>query len=597
MRRILIILIFIFFSIDMQSEEQITNVLNRNITSLNGKWQIIVDPYDNGYYNYRMEESSWGFFTNQKPKSKSDLVEYDFDKSETLNVPGDWNSQKPELLYYEGSIWYKKSFDYHLTKGKRLFLWFGAVNYKADIYLNGKKLGTHEGGFTPFNYEITPLLKEKDNFVILRVNNQRKPEYVPTVNTDWWNYGGITRDVFLIEEDSVFIQDYSVQLDKNNPQKIIGYVKLNLPVANESVSVNIPELKISIHGQTSNNGVFSFAKSVKNLIYWQPLKPKLYEVILKHDDSFITDRIGFRTVTASGHQILVNGQPVFLKGISIHEEMPQRKSRANGYDDAKILLGWAKELGCNFVRLAHYPHNEWMIRMADSMGLLVWSEVPVYWTIQFDNPSTLKLAQSMINDNITRDKNRACIIIWSVGNETPVNEIRTQFLKTLANYVRQLDSSRLVSAAMEVHTNPSEPYVYHVDDPLGQFLDVIACNEYIGWYDGLPDKTEMIQWQTIYEKPFIFSELGAEALYGFHGDSLARWTEEYQDYFYHQQIKMLEKVKFLTGMSPWILADFRSPRRQLPFLQDFWNRKGLISDQGQRKKAFFTLQKWYNAIK
>lgn len=597
MKSIITLALLHIINISIYAEPMINNVINRNTTSLNGKWNIIIDPYDNGYYDYRMQENPWGFFRNQKPTDKSDRVEYDFDRSETLNVPGDWNSQKAELLFYEGSIWYKRSFDYTLNNGKRLLLWFGAVNYRADVYLNGKKLGSHEGGFTPFYFDITSLIQDKNNFLIVRVNNQRHPDGVPTINTDWWNYGGITRDVLLIEEDSLFILNYHLYLNNQNPNLLQGWIQLNDKIANEKIQIDIPELKLSIQGKTDENGIFVFESNVKHLVRWEPLKPKLYSVFLRHRQNVLKDNIGFRTITTAGNQLLINEKPVFLKGICIHEEMPMRKARANGYDDAKVLLGWALELGCNFVRLAHYPHNEYMVRMADSMGLLVWSEIPVYWTIQFGNRQTYQLAEQMLTENIRRDQNRACIIIWSIGNETPVHQERIEFMKNLALKARQLDPTRLISAAMEVHVNPSDPFTYHVDDPLGEYLDVIACNEYVGWYDGLPTKTEKIKWQTKYNKPFVFSELGAGALFGYHGDSLTRWTEEYQEYFFSQQIRMLQQIPFLTGLSPWVLADFRSPRRQLPGIQDFWNRKGLISDQGQRKKAFYVLQKWYQTIK
>ncbi len=589
----IIVLLSSFFLTLFLNAQQIGNVLSRNITSLNGRWNFIIDPYDNGYYDYRMQENMWGFFRNQKPIDKSDRVEYDFDKSETLNVPGDWNSQKPELLFYEGSIWYKRSFDYPIKKGKRFFLWFGAINYRADVYLNGTKLGTHEGGFTPFSFEISHLLQEKNNFLILRVNNQRKPEYIPTLNTDWWNYGGITRDVLIIEEDSLFILNYKIFFDNQSSKKIQGWVELNEKVPNEFITIEIPELNLILKGKTDVNGKFIFSKEVNKIILWEPLKPKLYSVLLGYRGKKLHDRIGFRTITTQGNKLLINGKPIFLKGICIHEEIPLIKSRANGFDDARILLGWALELGCNFVRLAHYPHNEFMIKMADSLGLLVWAEIPVYWTIQFNNLETYRRAETLLADIISRDQNRACVIIWSIGNETPVIKERTEFMKNLALKARSLDPTRLISAAMEIHVDPEEPFIYHINDPLGEYLDVIACNEYVGWYDGLPEKTQKITWQTKYNKPFIFSEFGAGALWGYRGDSLTRWTEDYQDYFYRNQIKMIEKIPFLTGITPWILADFRSPRRQLPGIQDFFNRKGLISSEGRRKKAFFTLQEWY----
>jgi beta-glucuronidase len=596
MRTICILFLSISFVINGQEPElKLINVLNRNITSLNGKWNIIIDPYDNGFYDYRLGENPDGFFKNQKPKDKTDRIEYDFDKSETLNVPGDWNSQKPELLYYEGSVWYKKSFNYNLKQWKKLFLYFGAINYKSTIYINGNKLGIHEGGFTPFSFDITGYVKEKDNFVIVMVNNKRSAEYIPTINTDWWNYGGITRDVMLIEENNVFVDDYKFSLASKEANTIEVELSLNLPLDNIEIDIEIPELKISEKTKTKNNGTLSLQIKAKPEL-WSPGNPKLYEIIIHCNGAVLKDKIGFRTIEAKGNSILINNRPVFLKGICIHEEMPLRVSRANGWADAKILLGWAKELGCNFVRLAHYPHNEYMVRTADSLGLMVWSEIPVYWTIQFNNDQTYTLAEKMMKDNISRDKNRASIIIWSVGNETPVNEQRTLFMSKLVKKTKQLDSSRLVSAALEIHRDAKFDTLYKIDDPLGQYLDVVSCNEYVGWYDGLPMKTEKISWQCAYNKPFIFSELGAEAPFGLHGDSLTRWSEEYQEYFYKEQIKMLKQIPFLTGLSPWILADFRSPRRQLPGVQDGWNKKGLISTQGQKKKAFFVLKNWYDSI-
>jgi beta-glucuronidase len=591
----LLILLCFYGTIYSQESQLLTNVPNRNITSLNGKWNIIIDPYETGFFDYRYEESTSGFFLNQKPVDKSDRIEYDFDKSETLNVPCDWNSQKAELLYYEGSVWYKKSFDFSLKPGKRLFVWFGAANYKSFIYLNGKRLGSHEGGFTPFNFEITNFVKEKGNFLIVKVDNRRLREAVPTLNTDWWNYGGITRDVVLVEENTKFIRDFSIHLKNGTNNIIEGSVALDSKIADKQIKIIIPELKVNSVFKTDTSGKTAFSiKSTPQL--WSPENPKLYSVLFIYKTDTLKDKIGFRSIEAKKGEFILNGKPIFLRGICIHEEVPMRKSRANGNDDARLLLGWAKELGCNFVRLAHYPHNEAMTRMADSLGLLVWSEVPVYWTIQWENPQTYLKAEQQLTENITRDKNRASIIIWSIGNETPVTEPRLKFMSNLAAKARQLDGTRLISAALEVHHDSKFDTVYWVNDPLGEYLDVVACNEYVGWYDGLPAKANKITWKTTYNKPFMFSEFGAEAPYGFHGDSLTRWSEEYQEYFYNQQIAMLNRISFLRGTTPWILADFRSPKRLLPGIQDGWNKKGLISEQGQKKKAFFILKKWYGEI-
>ena len=290
----------------------------------------------------------------------------------------------------------------------------------------------------------------------------------------------------------------------------------------------------------------------------------------------------------------MNGRPIFLRGICAHEEAPIRGGRAYSREDAVTLLGWARELGANFVRLAHYPHNEVIIREADKMGILLWSEIPVYWTIQWENPATLENARNQLSEMIQRDKNRAAVVIWSVANETPLSDVRLAFLKNLVSHARNLDSTRLLSAAMERHY--INPTTQMIDDPLGEFLDVLGCNEYVGWYDGLPEKADRVEWKSKYDKPLIMSEFGADALYGHHGDALTRWTEEYQEDLYRRQIGMLRKVPFLRGTSPWILMDFRSPRRPLAGIQDYWNRKGIISNRGEKKKAFFVMQQWYREL-
>ncbi|MBF0442173.1 MAG: beta-glucuronidase, partial [Oligoflexales bacterium] len=245
----------------------------------------------------------------------------------------------------------------------------------------------------------------------------------------------------------------------------------------------------------------------------------------------------------------------------------------------------------NFVRLAHYPHNEMMVRTAEQMGLLVWEEIPVYWTIDWKNRETYKNAESQLADMIMRDKNRAATILWSIGNETPVRDDRLDFMKNLALRAKEEDPTRLVTAALEQHEE--SPDLRVVNDPLGKYLDVIGLNEYIGWYTGLPEKCLSTKWRIEYRKPLIISEFGADALAGYHADKLTRWSEEYQQDMYEKQFVMLKKIETLRGVAPWILKDFRSPRRPLPKIQDGWNRKGLVSEKGERKKAFYSLQGFY----
>lgn len=558
---------------------------------MNGRWKAIVDPYESGYYDYRHRvQTDEGYFANRKPSSKSDRVEYDFDRSGTLQVPGDWNSQRPELFYYEGTVWYESGIDARRSEDRRIFVHFGGANYDAKVYLNGQRLGEHVGGFTPFDLELTDSLRTKDNFLVVKVDNQRHRAAVPTLATDWWNYGGITRDVLLVDLPRTFIRDYSLQLAKGEPHRLAGWVQLDGPQTEQDVSVRIPETGLALTVRTDAHG-FARIDAPVEIEPWSFEHPKLYDVEIAGQTDEVRDRIGFRTVEVRGTDILLNGKSIFMRGISIHEQAPLREGRAFTPEDDRTLLGWARELGANFVRLAHYPHNEHMVRLADEMGLMIWAEIPVYWTIEWNNPGTLKNAENQLSEMIARDKNRASVVVWSVGNETPRGPDRLRFMSALVHLARGLDSTRLVSAALE--RADGDPNVQTIDDPLGAELDVLGCNEYLGWYDGLPDRADAVTWRTTYDKPLIMTELGADALAGLHGDALTRWTEEYQASVYVHQVAMLERIPFLRGMTPWILSDFRSPRRPLPGIQDYWNRKGLISNRGEKKQAFYILQKFY----
>jgi beta-glucuronidase len=401
-----------------------------------------------------------------------------------------------------------------------------------------------------------------------------------------------------VEVANTFVQDYYIQLAKNNPNSIDVSLVLNgVGKANQQVTVEIPAANIKTTLQTDGEGKVKGSIAVNNLRLWSPENPYLYEVRLTCNKEQLTDKIGFRTLQTKGTEILVNGKPVFLRGICIHEENGIRGGRAYSKEDARMLLGWAKELGCNFVRLAHYPHNENMARVADEMGIMVWTEVPVYWTIQWKNEETFRNAGTQLADVITRDKNRASIIIWSMANETPISPERTDFIKRMIESTRKMDQVRLVSAALERHTKEGTANVQVIEDPLQDYVDIVSFNQYIGWYDGLTEKCKTAVFDLKFEKPVMISEFGGDALQGNHGSKDARWTEEYQEELFKETVKMLDKIPQLRGMTPWILADFRSPRRLLPDIQDGWNRKGLVSETGDKKKAFFVLRNYYDQKK
>jgi beta-glucuronidase len=601
-------------------EPLIGNVRGRQTTSLAGRWPAVIDLYSRAELGGMAPRGL-------APEAPSDLGEFSFEDGLTLEVPGDWNTQDPRLVFYQGVVWYKREFELPpAAAGERTFLWFGAANYRASVYLNGQLVGGHEGGFTPFNYEVTDRLGEGMNLLVVKVDNRKGPEDVPTALTDWHNYGGLTRDVFALRTPASFIRNYSLELGGDG--RILGSVELDGSPFPESVSVSLPELGASASAAPDAGGIARFELEATPE-RWSPESPRLYEVEVRAGDDSVRDEIGFRSIEAAGSEILLNGEPIFLRGISIHEEAPHGEGRIHSREQAETLLGWARDLGCNFVRLAHYPHSEHMLRLADRLGLLVWGEVPVYWNVAFESPRARERTRRQLSELIARDRNRASVILWSIGNETPIGEARQAFMAEMADHVRTLDPTRLVTAALV--TSPDSlarfflgsyvpalmgldfgSWVYTVGDPLAEIVDVPALNQYFGWYYSgalasltpvsshrarrvMIDHIDRIRIQPGTDKPLVMSELGAGARLGMRAPEaeLAAYSEEYQALVYRKQIAMLREQPTLRGMSPWLLKDFRSPLRLYQGVQDYWNRKGLVDDEGRRKLAFEVLRDHY----
>jgi beta-glucuronidase len=657
----------------------LSNVSHRNVQSLNGNWNIIIDKLGLGERGIFGE----GYAANRKPVTGMELIEYSFDERQQLAVPGDWNSQQERLLFFDGSVWYQRDFEADTAWRQRYFLHFGGANFTTTVYLNGELLGRNRGGYTPFNFEVTDQLRDGSNSLVVRVDNTLDLASVPTPRTDWWQYGGLTRDVSLVSVPKTFVRQFHVWLADHASGEIRGWAQLDGAGAGEKVTLGIAELGVEVSADTDSDGRAQFALQAQPAL-WSPDNPRLYDVSVTAGNDTSTDRIGFRTIRADGDQLLLNGEPLFLRGISMHEETILGTGVATGREDAEALLTLARELGANFVRLAHYPHNEHTVRLADELGLMLWSEVPVYWAIDWDNPDTLDLANSMVSAMVQRDLNRAAVIIWSLGNETPVSEERTDFLAAEAATITSLDrSGRLLGAALvgdptrelaevaehvlvallkdadvsltdkakiaafigkelvsgllddgengdaaqaggsdeasgtgEAASAADEDDLIQItlDDPLGEIVDVVGYNEYFGWYYaaafalGLPaqegdirrvmlrDIMPRVRFSNVYGKPMVISEFGAGAKAGFRSDEALLWSEEYQAQVYRAQLDMLPRSPQVRGLSPWVLKDFRAALRPLNGIQEYYNRKGLVDERGNRKLAFEVLAEFYRSL-
>jgi beta-glucuronidase len=598
----------------------ISNARDRNGSSLNGRWQAVIDPYDRGGLGGLAPRAF-------HPDEPADHAEFSFEDGLTLRVPGDWNTQDPRLVFYQGVVWYKREFDHEPDPERRAFLWFGAANYRASVYLNGLLVGQHEGGFTPFNFEVTDSLRSGSNRLVIKVDNRHGDDDIPAPITDWLNHGGLTRDVLLLDFPRTFIRSWELQLDPSRPGHLRGWVQLDGAGRSCEVELSIAELEIqeTLACDPSGRAPLYLEAAPER---WSPENPKLYRVDLRSGDDAVSDRIGFRTIEAKGREIRLNGKAIFLRGVSLHEEAPGG-GRANDPADADALLSLVRDLGANFARLAHYPHNEYIVRRADELGVLLWQEIPVYWDIDWSNPVTLERGKRQLSELIERDRNRASVIFWSIGNETPMGEKRQRFMGELAAHVKRLDATRLTTGAMLSGGELLGPFMakyylpalfgwspgtwtFRVDDPLGDLVDVPALNEYFGWYYSgvvglvtpfssrharrvMLENIPRIRLEFGVDKPIVVSEFGAGAKRGVHADreSFASYSEELQARVYEQQLAMLELQPEVAGISPWVLKDFRSPLRLYQGVQDYWNRKGLVDEHGEKKLSFGVLRDWY----
>jgi beta-glucuronidase len=576
----------------------LVGVDHRTVTSLNGEWHYLVDqsPGRALYTNTgAINDRSYAMNTHPNISGGRHNEEYDFATAPTLKVPGDWNTQIPQLFSYEGVVWYQRDFEAQPKPGTRTFLHIGAANYRSHVWVNQKRVCDHEGGFTPFDCEVTAVLHPGSNFVVIAVDATRLVDGIPSVGYDWYNYGGLTRDVSLVSVPTAFIDDYDVHLAHGpawqpGNTELTGYVHVLDATAGTPVTIDIPEAGAKTTVKTDADGNAPFSVNATRLTLWSPESPKLYKVSLVSGDDKLTDDIGFRDIRVDGTRILLNGKAFFLKGVNVHAEAPIRGGRADNDQDVTTIFSYLKDLNANFVRLCHYPHDERMTRTADRDGIMVWSEIPNWQHISFDKPEVYAKDVVMLKEMIRRDRNKASVILWSVSNETSNNPTRTTFLTNLASEARKLDPTRLITSAL--NSEHIQGSTATLDDPFANTLDVVGVNEYIGWYGGEPEDADNMHW-VLPEKPIIMSEFGSEAKVGNHGPDNQRWTEEQQSNVYNHQLVMFAKIPQLRGTTPWVLIDFRSTTRNIPILQDGYNRKGLLSEDGKKKQAFFIMQKAY----
>ena len=523
-----------------------------------------------------------------------------------------------------GNLYYRRKFTVSSRMlEKRLFLRFGSVTHKAEVWLNGTCLGKHSGGFLPFSFEITETAIAGENELEVIVNNivdettlpagrmvHQKfpglPEEIHNLpNFDFYNYSGIMRPVCLYTAPESYIEDISIY------GKMDGSFYWDVK-ANGEGTVSVRLLDTAGNEVAAGEG-FKGTGQIDQVQLWEPGHPVLYslEVTLTGSDGekdTYTEVFGFREVSIRDCRIHLNGKPVYLKGFGKHEDSPVH---GRGFDMAYNVkdIGLLKWIGANSFRTSHYPYCEEMLQLCDREGILVIDEAPAVGLnagftatgLLGGNPNgTWKLFKTaehhrqVLRDMVQRDKNHPCVIIWSVANEPASQEDGAkEYFEPLLNLVRELDEQK----------RPATLVTYEGSNPVSckvaEICDLLIINRYRGWYDTegnlrgaaalLKDELEGFH-KRCPDKPIMLGEYGADTIAGFHDINARIFSEEYQVDFLRAYGEVFDSLPYITGEHVWNFADFATAEN---IKRVGGNKKGVFTrDRSPKMAAHFLKERW-----
>jgi beta-glucuronidase len=539
--------------------------------SLNGTWKCKPDEKDIGI------ENEW---------YRSPIYEQDMGEFLDITIPNSINTLNGFEIY-EGIFWHFNSFEVDtslLSENYDYRLEFKGSNYNTKVWVNGTYLGEHDGGFTPFHFNLERSLLTEKNFIAVRTDNIRKADRIPAMSFDWFNWGGIYRNVDFLVLNKNRIKNVVVKTHLKSRERsdielsfsIVGNLTLEWKISEDSNSTNtLYEGKIS-----EMTGIGSVTFSFENPLLWSPDHPYLYYLKIyntKNQKLLYETQFGVREIETRGTHLLLNKKRLFMKGVSLHEElMPY--GRTIPYKERERDIRDMKALGFNALRTAHYSHDESLLEIADKEGMLILEEIPVYWACDFRSKKTFKTAARMMRELIKRDINHPSVIWWSVGNEIPIERPEVaKFMRRLMKWTRMHDDTRLVTyVSMKLFTDLTRRYA-----------DVATINFYFGWYVGSPRMISFlldVMRTPAFNKPWIYTEFGAGAKCGFHADwdKQIKFSEERQLHVLDYSIRTFNAKDYLAGWFIWIYRDFRSFLRQNKF-QEGYNRKGIVSEKNEQK--------------
>lgn len=576
----------------------------RNRLDLSGIWDFQIDPERTG--------TAKGYATGLNPA-----------EARPMAVPGSWNEQYEDLYNYLDLAWYvKRTYIPSTWQGQdqRVFIRVGSAPYFATVYINGREVGSHEGGHLPFAFEITSLINwDAENVIAISVENELKPTRVPSGNMatalgifgshprttyDFFPFTGIHRPVVLYTVPETFVEDITVVTGLEGSTGTVKVsARLNHPVSTPATITLSGGNQLIQKEVTFHNGTAEVQLTVPEARLWSDQTPYLYDLTVTTDSDRYSLRVGIRTIEVQGGQILLNGQPVKLNGFGRHEDFFASGKGLNLPLLVKDyqLMRWT---GANAYRTSHYPYSEEEMQMADREGFLIIDEIPAV-SLQFENDENaaerLRVCLQQLDELVARDKNHPSVVMWCVANEPMPLSLRNPdpkdpsiargktFLNTLVRHTRKLDSTRLVTI-VNLTGGPMEWM---------QECDVVCMNRYWGWYElgghldeaipGLENELDSV-WQLL-GKPIIVTEFGADTMAGMHGHPAVMWTEEYQAEFIRGYLEVASRKDYIAGMQVWNFADFaavqsimrvgglnmkgvftrgRTPKMAAHVLREFW---------------------------
>lgn len=567
-----------------------------------------------GIWKFRKEERlNQGIDEKWYEKPLKDFIE--------MPVPASYNdiTTDKELRDHVGWVWYEREFSIPYDwQNKRMVLRFGSVTHHAIVYVNGKELARHKGGFLPFEAELNEYVKAGQNRVTVAVSNMLDHDCLPfglikdanpayysegekeqVYEFDFFNYSGIHRPVRIYTTPETYIKDVTVVTDINGSDGIIDYSVL--------VEGKSEEFEVSLLDEegmlVAKSGSAEGKLVVQDARLWNVRASYLYQLDIKAGEDHYTLPIGIRTVKVTETQLLVNGKPVYLKGFGKHEDSD---IRGKGLDEALNvrdfeLLKW---IGANSFRTSHYPYSEEIMQMADRQGFLVIDEVPAvgmnFWknTEVFKDgladKETLKHHKEVLTALYERDKNHPCVIMWSVSNEAQTQDANAlEYFTEVAAHMRALDSTRPIANVTD-HSSKS--------DTVAHLFDVVCVNRYYSWYYDLANlksiyprlTSEFKAWHEKVRKPIMISEYGADTIAGNHKLPETIFSEEYQIEYYKENHRALDACDFVIGEHPWAFADFMTSAGLRRF---DGNKKGIFTRQRQPKSVAFKIrERWLSKV-